>query len=188
MKKIVFILMVFSLLLSCKNEQKNSDENLLSQYAPSQDQSQGPGNILSNQPSPTTDQTPVQVNIPAGADGIVHHYICADKCKGGHSPNSGNCPGCGKPLAHNQAWHNQDKQQNPVQQNNNGQNVQLTPPDSPKSNQPSMPQQVNIPAGADGIVHHYICQKGCAAGKSETAGNCPGCGNPLAHNQAWHNK
>ena len=35
-------------------------------------------------------------------------------------------------------------------------------------------------------VYHYTCNNGCAGGAAG-AGNCTTCGNPLAHNQAFHN-
>ncbi len=37
-----------------------------------------------------------------------------------------------------------------------------------------------------GSLYHYTCSNGCAGGAG-VAGNCSTCGNPLAHNQAFHN-
>jgi len=37
-----------------------------------------------------------------------------------------------------------------------------------------------------GSIWHYTCNNGCAGGAA-AAGNCSTCGNPLAHNQAYHN-
>jgi len=48
------------------------------------------------------------------------------------------------------------------------------------------PTQQNTTAQAAGSAYHYTCSQGCAGG-SAAAGNCSTCGNPLAHNQAYHN-
>lgn len=139
---------------------------------------------------PQPQEGPQQVNIPAGPDGVVHHYICVDQCAGGHSEGPGNCPVCSKTLAHNQAWHdaqNQGAQQ--TQPNQFGPRSDGAPDPQIQTPNPSeQPQQVNIPAGADGIVHHYVCVDGCVGGHSEGPGTCPGCNKTLAHNQAWHNQ
>lgn len=57
---------------------------------------------LQTQPAPTKSQ---EVNVPAGPDGIVHHFICADKCDGGTGDKTGPCPKCGKTMSHNKAFH-----------------------------------------------------------------------------------
>lgn len=138
---------------------------------------------------------PQTVNIPAGPDGVVHHYICSDLCEGGHSETPGNCPVCNNPLAHNQAWHDQpaqQQQQQPQSQDGQDPRSQFDPMrggDAPQGQQQmEAPQQVNIPAGPDGVVHHYICSDGCQGGHSESPGMCPVCNKQLSHNQAWHNQ
>ncbi|WP_228851806.1 hypothetical protein [Aegicerativicinus sediminis] len=92
--------------------------------------------------------------------GGVFHYICNDGCAGG-SASAGNCATCGKPLAHNQAYHS---------------NTNNTPTAAPFATGAN-----NNTAG----VFHYTCPKGCAGG-SGSAGNCAICGTTLAHNQAFH--
>lgn len=182
MTKYLVLLVATVIIFSCKSENKSSDQTTTEQSQTVSDTS-GQANAV---------QAPGTVNIPAGPDGIVHHYVCADKCKGGHSETAGNCPVCGKALAHNQEWHNQAQNQTPqqpAQQTSAGPRVQTAPGQtaSPAPTQ-AAPETVNIPAGSDGIVHHYICSAGCKGGHSENAGNCPKCSKPLAHNQAWHNK
>lgn len=151
------------------------------------------------QQQPTQQQPPGEVNIPAGADGIVHHYICNDRCEGGHSESPGFCPVCNQQLAHNRAWHEQPQQQQQQQQQSTGQadpRTQFdpmrgggtTPPQQQQQQPQGQMEQVNIPAGPDGIVHHYICIDRCNGGHSEGAGFCPVCNKQLAHNQAWHNQ
>lgn len=50
---------------------------------------------------------------------------------------------------------------------------------------PPNPADANLPGqNADG-VWHYTCSKGCAGGAA-SAGNCAVCGEPLAHNPAYH--
>ncbi|MBL0101985.1 MAG: hypothetical protein IPP49_19695 [Saprospiraceae bacterium] len=183
MSKFLILLVAIVFTFSCKTDSKTIDQPATDQTVPA----------ATGQPGQTdVPPTPVTVDIPAGADGKVHHYICEDKCKGGHSESAGKCPICGKALAHNQAWHNQQQNQSPqqpAQQPPGGPSVQTLPgqPTSPAQPQAAT-ETVNIPAGADGIVHHYICSAGCKGGHSENAGKCPKCSKPLAHNQAWHNK
>ena len=170
MQKLLLILVGIIFMFSCKNESKSPNET-------------GASETVTDPTQMNMDQSQTTVNIPAGPDGVVHHYICADKCVGGHSPNPGTCPVCGKTLAHNQAFHDQ-QQQSPAMQ------TDPATGGSPaiQAQQPPQNESVNIPAGADGKVHHYICTAGCKGGHSENAGNCPVCGKTLAHNQAWHNQ
>ncbi len=188
-KSAILILGLAMFLVACGSEGSDSDAGEQSpmeiaplpaeETAPQQQQQQPPG----------------EVNIPAGADGIVHHYICADLCEGGHSESPGFCPVCNNQLAHNRAWHEQGQQQQQQQQPGQADpRVQFDPmrgggqtPPAQQQQQQQM-QQVNIPAGADGIVHHYICVDQCAGGHSESPGFCPVCNKQLAHNQAWHNQ
>lgn len=181
MSKYVVFLVAILIFVSCKTDNKTTDQPNTDQPVPA-----------AGQPGQTDVSQPGTVDIPAGADGIVHHYICEDKCKGGHSETAGSCPVCGKALAHNQAWHNQPQNQppqQPAQQPSAGPRVQTLPGQPTSQTQPqAAPETVNIPAGADGIVHHYICSAGCKGGHSDNAGNCPKCNKLLAHNQAFHNK
>ena len=189
MSKYVVFLIALTIFISCKSDNKTTDQSILDPAVPAAEQVQTDAS-----------KAPGTVDIAAGADGIVHHYICSDQCKGGHSETAGNCPVCGKALAHNQAWHNQQQNQSPqqptqqpaqqpAQQPQGGPRVQTLPGETTSQAQPqAAPETVNIPAGADGIVHHYICSAGCKGGHSDNAGNCPRCNKPYAHNQAWHNK
>lgn len=172
MSKYVALIMVTVILISCKTENKSSD-----QTTPDQTQT-------ATDPSGLTNATP-----SSSPDGMVHHYVCSDKCKGGHSEAAGNCPVCGKALVHNQEWHNQAQNQQPAQPAQTLPGLQPSASQTASPAQPqAAPESVNIPAGADGIVHHYICSAGCKGGHSENAGNCPRCSKPMAHNQAFHNK
>ena len=170
MKNIFLLLILTMTFFACKNDKTATTETTpdTTEAAPA-----------------TTDGAQATVNIPAGADGVVHHYICPDQCKGGHSANPGNCPVCGKTLAHNQAFHNQPGQSNTMQTEAGAPTVVQQAPPTQVQPQAQTPE-VNIPAGSDGIVHHYICAAGCKGGHSANAGNCPVCGKALAHNQAFH--
>ena len=189
MIRLISLIIVVIFFIACKNDSSSSRQ---------MDQEPTQTNINLNDPLNTqfesSDQRPTQVNIPAGPDGIVHHYICSDLCKGGHSPNPGLCSNCGNPLAHNQTWHDDQPQSQTQTQNTLGQGTQSIPPMNvqtpqiPPTSMQQPPEQVNIPAGSDGIVHHYICKDRCTGGHSPNSGNCPNCGNRLAHNQAWHNQ
>lgn len=164
MKNFFLLLFIVFAIVSCKNEQKPT-------ATPATDA------IEAVIPNPT--DAPMTVNIPVSSDGNVHHYVCADKCEGGFSDNGGTCPVCGKTLVHNQAFHDQQQAAPQMQVDQNSPNIQqVTPPQT---------QDVSVPAGADGVVHHYVCTRGCVGGNSTTAGNCPVCGNALSHNQAFHN-
>jgi len=182
MKIYLVLLTAIVLSFSCKTDSKSSEQSNTDQTQVATDPA-----LQTN-----TAQNPGTVNIPAGADGIVHHYVCPDGCKGGHAEAAGMCPVCGKALSHNQEWHNQPQNQTPQQPASpsaDGPRVQTAPVQSTSPAQPQTgPETVNIPAGPDGIVHHYICSAGCKGGHSDNPGNCPKCSKPLAHNQAFHNK
>ncbi|TVQ45606.1 MAG: hypothetical protein EA362_08555 [Saprospirales bacterium] len=174
-------------LVACGSERTDSDagEQSPMEIAPL------PADETAPQQQQQQQQPPGEVNIPAGPDGIVHHYICVDRCEGGHSENPGFCAVCNKQLAHNRAWHEQGQQQQQPDQADP--RTQFDPmrgggETPPAQQQQQQMQQVNIPAGPDGIVHHYICIDQCAGGHSENPGFCPVCNKQLAHNQAWHNQ
>lgn len=191
MWKLVFIPLVLLAFIGCQSEGDNS-QNAQEQAPESMEQPDQQQNAPQNQPP----QQPGQVNIPAGEDGQVHHYICEDGCEGGHSTQAGNCPVCNKPLAHNQAWHDQqnNNQQPDVQLNDQSSDRQQFDPmrggdqQPPQQQQMEQPGQVDIPAGSDGVVHHYICPDQCEGGHGSSAGPCPVCSKQMAHNQAWHNQ
>ncbi|MBT8273116.1 MAG: hypothetical protein KJO77_04875 [Bacteroidia bacterium] len=96
----------------------------------------------------------------------VYHYTCANGCEGGAAA-AGNCATCGNPLAHNQAFHNN---------NNNTNNTQ--------TDSPFLTPAAETSTNTSGVFH-YICGQGCAGGAG-AAGNCASCGNALTHNAAYH--
>ena len=193
MWKFLSLFVVVCLFAACQGEADQSERSPIEEVPTTTDQPIQQGEDM--QQPPQSDR-PQQVNIPAGPDGIVHHYICSDLCEGGHSESPGNCPVCNHPLAHNQAWHDQQQPQQQQQQPQGDQDPrsQFDPmrggdaPQDQQQQQQQAPEQVNIPAGADGVVHHYICVDRCQGGHSESPGVCPVCSKQLAHNQAWHNQ
>ena len=170
MKKYWVIVVTVLFMFSCKTENKSSE--------------------ASGQNPASTDQAgQVTGSTPTASSSGVYHYVCPDKCVGGHSNNAGNCPVCGNQLTHNQAWH--DLPENQATQT--PQTPQAVPNPTPDQIQPLDLQQpqvenINVPAGADGKVYHYVCKAGCKGGHGDNAGNCPVCSKPMAHNQAFHNK
>ncbi len=113
--------------------------------------------------SPNSAPAAVQASSPS-----TLHYYCSDHPdKGGAA--QGSCPDCGLALIHNQAFHNTT--------------TAATPDFSvPPTSLPTTPAAATNAAG----VFHYTCSNGCAGGAGAQA-NCATCGNPLAHNQAFHN-
>ncbi|NNF01489.1 MAG: hypothetical protein HKN22_02295 [Bacteroidia bacterium] len=132
--------------------------------------------LQQNQPDiQQNNQQNQQVDIPAGDDGVVYHYICSANCATGKSNTAGPCPECGKMMAHNTAFHNQ-AQNNATQ--NNTPNIEV-----PQSNQQQIPPAE--PAQNAAGVWHYICSNGCAGGAGSAVA-CPSCGTTLIHNTAYH--
>jgi len=134
-------------------------------------------------PTPnTTTQQPGQLNQNAAVNSGVPHYQCPQGCKGGEGPSKGACPVCGTEMAHNQAYHNQQPQQNTanptITTQPNSSNPSITPP-------PNVQTQQRPAQNAAG-EYHYTCPKGCSGGAG-AAGSCGQCGATLAHNQAYHN-
>lgn len=167
MKNVFLLLFIIAAIVSCKTENKAAQTEDTSAVE-----------LTPQNPS----EAPATVNIATSSDGQVHHYVCQDQCAGGFSDNPGNCSVCGKPLAHNQAFHANDQAQNPTLQVDQAAQPSIQPLPT------SQPQEVNIPAGSDGVAHHYVCAKGCKGGNGQNAGNCPVCGAQMAHNKAFHNQ
>lgn len=135
---------------------------------------------------------PQTVNIPAGPDGVVHHYICA-KSDGGNGTGAGPCPVCGEPMAHNSAFHaNQQAGDTPpvTIQNADGSttsptSISTTPPGATNPGAiPPTPPAAEPPQNSKG-VWHYTCSNGCAGGGG-SATACAGCGATLVHNPVYH--
>lgn len=99
----------------------------------------------------------------------LHYYCATHPNKGGDA--QGSCPDCGQALVHNAAFHN------------NGAAVP-----SATGSVPTPASATPTPAAATNAagVYHYTCPNGCAGGAGSQA-NCTSCGNPLAHNAAYHN-
>jgi len=106
----------------------------------------------------------------------VKHYVCANKCENSGSDVAGTCPVCKNQYLHNDAFHSQDLLKNgPL-------NVPKYNGGNPAANAPAAPSPAQNSFG----IYHYTCNKGCSGG-SGSATNCTNCGEPLAHNQAYHN-
>jgi len=106
----------------------------------------------------------------------VKHYICDNNCENSGGNEAGNCPVCKNPYTHNVAYHSDDLlKSGPLKVQSNA-----TQPINNK------PQQNATPAQNSAGIYHYTCSNGCYGG-SGTVTNCTTCGNPLAHNQAYHN-
>lgn len=116
--------------------------------------------------SQTTNPTPLPNAAPATTStGIagVQHYICPNNCEGSGGAAQGSCPVCGTAYVHNQAFHSQ-----------------------PAGNTATTANPATSTGQNAAGEYHYICSNGCAGG-SGSQGNCATCGNPLVHNQAYHN-
>lgn len=126
-------------------------------------------------PEGTMTADPAIAATPASG-GTEAHYKCTKAGCTGTGAAQGKCPVCGTDLAHNQAFHAQaagapgSSPVNPVQVNPTGGTTATPTPPSAQN--------------AKG-EYHYTCAKGHAGAAS--AGNCGTCGEPLAHNQAYHN-
>ncbi|MCP4122457.1 MAG: hypothetical protein GY751_11955 [Bacteroidetes bacterium] len=167
MKSLTILLCIF-LMSGCASEEKKGDNSETDTSANTEVAAPQTVVPLPDQFQPQQEQ-PGQVNIPAGADGIVAHYVCPDQC-GGVGIGAGACPQCGKVMSHNQAFHAQTTDA-------------ANPAVSPVQN-PELPQNPEPPQNANG-VWHYTCANGCAGGAG-SAQACSGCGGTLAHNQAYH--
>lgn len=164
-KIIILLLCSFTLLNSCKEEVKTTEESISTA-------NEGTNSTdFLNAISPSNGATPTQQTEPAQNAAGVWHYTCAKGCSGG-AGTAVNCATCGSLLQHNQAYHN---------------NTTNTPM-ATTNPAPTTPMATTAPAepaqNAAG-VWHYTCSKGCAGG-SGTAEPCKSCGTLLAHNQAYH--
>jgi hypothetical protein len=112
---------------------------------------------------------------PAG--GTEAHYKCTKAGCTGTGAQQGKCPICGSDLAHNQAFHAQagaagTSPANPVQID-------------PATGKPTAAGTPTPPAAQNAKgEYHYTCAAGHPG--AATAGNCAKCGQPLTHNQAYH--
>lgn len=142
---------------------------------------------------PTTEQTtlspdagivaqdPSAVTASQTSGGTELHYKCPKNCEGGGGDAQGKCPVCGTELVHNQAFHSQA----PATPGSSPQTpIQVTPTNQTGD---ATAQQTAAPPAAQNAqgLWHFTCSKGCAGGAG-VAGNCAKCGNPLAHNPAFH--
>ena len=145
-------------------------------------------------PNPDTGEQISQLNIPPDENGVVHHYVCADRCEGGFADAHGPCPVCGKSMGHNQGFHQNDPTPQPTIINAEGDASQISFDDLPDGIQDMTGQtqptpggpQVPEPAQNSKGVWHFICSNGCAGGAG-SASLCTTCGSTLVHNTAYHN-
>ncbi|MBK8504745.1 MAG: hypothetical protein IPL46_22565 [Saprospiraceae bacterium] len=116
------------------------------------------------------------------SSGSVPHYVCPKNCQGSGGPAAGTCPVCGSEYEHNQAYHNQTADNQPINiQSDNSDPVV----DFSNLNTGSAPSTTAEPAQNATGVWHYTCANGCAGGAG-AAGKCATCGGDLAHNTAYH--
>lgn len=152
--------------------------------------------------STTSTTPPAPTAEPAQNAEGVWHYTCPTGCAGG-AGSAVACATCGTTLTHNQLYHNNNPAPtpatngltatpaaagggNPISLGGNSAinplggaaTTAVTPP-------PAAPKAPEPPQNAAG-VWHYTCSNGCAGGAGSAVA-CAGCGNTLAHNQAYHN-
>lgn len=159
------------------------------------------GDDNSSLDSDSTEQSSSTMQNQAGQGGnaasatLVQHYICSKGCAGSGSSTAGNCPVCGDPYTHNDAWHSPEamaaRGETPAAENPG--TIQFDPNNPPpvdfknQMNAPAAPQ-MDTPSPAQNTkgVWHYTCSAGCEGGAG-TAGKCSKCGKDLVHNAAYHN-
>ena len=117
----------------------------------------------------TTMLNPAAVGSNATASS-GHHFICPNACKGSGGAQAGKCPVCGAEYVHNDAFHQGQPIPEPA--------MKIDPVTNT-----AVPTHTEAQNAAG--VYHFICPKGHAGGAG-VAGNCPKCGTPLEHNQAFH--
>ncbi len=118
-----------------------------------------------------------KANAAVASPSTLHYYCATHPNKGGGE--QGTCPDCGLALVHNAAFHNQVPSATPSPAGSINAPSSLPAPSIPTATSPE-------PAmNADG-VYHYTCSNGCEGGAGALA-DCTTCGNPLAHNAAYHN-
>jgi hypothetical protein len=155
------------LAIGCKNNDSSVRNEARESLGIEADETQTPA--VTPPASTTTTTSAVAGNVP--------HYICANNCVGSGGASAGNCPVCGDPYTHNQAYHNQTTTTTPSTSP-----ITTTPiTTTPQTTTPPTPPAATNAAG----VYHYTCSNGCAGG-SGSQGVCATCGNPLAHNTAYH--
>ena len=109
-------------------------------------------------PEGTVATDPAAAGQPISLGGNEAHYKCTKEGCTGKGDAAGKCPLCGTA--------------NPVQVNPTG--------GTPSTATPTPPSAQNAKG-----EYHYSCAKGHPG--AATAGNCAKCGEPLTHNQAYHN-
>ena len=182
---LIFALLgLFITVVACnsnKEEQPATDQSVVS---PDQSAVNGDPNSVTATPSTGNPNEP--------------HYKCPKNCEGGVGSAKGKCPICDTEMVHNPAFHAQipsepgSSPQTPITVNpKNAENPTTTTLSAqPTTVQPGGTPQATMkpepPQNAKGDWH-FACSKSCGGGAG-AAGNCPKCGSPLAHNQAYHAK
>lgn len=157
LQKFFFILLSVALLGACADNSESDTSN--------------------DESTDQTDNTMIQTTDQnAGTSGMAtstDHYICPNNCEGSGGAAAGTCPVCGSEYVHNPAFHAQQATQGNQQQPINLGDVQTQPQNAP-------PPAKNVNG-----EFHFVCSNACGGGAA-SAGNCPNCGAPLEHNQAYH--
>lgn len=121
------------------------------------------------------------------ASGTEAHFKCPNNCEGGTGDAKGKCPVCGTEMVHNQAFHGAATPPDPGSSPESS--IKVDPMNAQNtiinSSTTATPQTAQPPAAQNAKGEwHFSCAK-CDGGAG-AAGNCPKCGSPLAHNQAFH--
>lgn len=143
---------------SCNENTKTGTQNTPSASKPA---------VLKETPSTPAVAPPLKE--PAQNASGIWHYTCIIGCPGGAGLAS-NCENCGNVLTHNTRYHANPN--NTVPSSAPFANTNTTPGSEPSQN-------------TNG-VWHYTCLKGCLSGAGSAIA-CNSCGEPLAHNTAYHN-
>ena len=129
-------------------------------------------------PEGTVATDPAITGTPVTVGGTEPHYKCTKEGCTGKGDAAGKCPVCSTDLVHNQAFHAQAAGAPGSSPNNP---VQVTPSGGSAATATPTPPAAQNAKGE----YHYTCAKGHPG--AATAGNCAKCGEPLTHNQAYHN-
>jgi len=113
-------------------------------------------------------QKQAQATVASTSPSALHYYCSTHPTQGGDA--QGSCPECGLALVHNAAFHN----------------AGAATPAATAAGALATPGTTPEPAVNAAGVYHYTCSNGCPGGAGSQA-NCATCGNPLAHNAAYHN-
>jgi hypothetical protein len=129
---------------------------------------------------PAATETP---GTQVSSTGTEPHYKCPTAGCTGSGTAQGKCPVCGADLVHNPAFHAQNAGA-PGSSPDKALQVSPQGTNTPGATTATPPTTTAAAKNAKG-EYHYKCAKGHPGAAS--AGNCSTCGEPLAHNPAFHN-